>query len=204
MRILRGEYPESFSSLDFKTPFQLLAATILSAQCTDEQVNAVTPGLFRKYRSVRAFARADVKELERIIRPVGLFRTKAGNIRAAARRIEKEFRGKVPDTLADLVTLPGVGRKTANIVLAAGFRKAEGIAVDTHVGRICRRLGFTRQTDPDRVEKDLLRVVPRRYWLEFNFTLVNHGRAVCTARAPRCPECPIRRLCPYPGTVPDM
>ncbi len=171
-------------------------ATILAAQCTDQRVNMVTPALFRKYPTAEAFAGADQAELEEAIRSTGFFRNKARNIIGAARRIVEAYGGKVPDTMADLVTLPGVARKTANIVLAAGYGKAEGIAVDTHVRRLAGRLGLSRETDPVKIERDLLKIVPREDWLDFNSLFVDHGRKTCRARKPDCPGCPIRLLCP--------
>jgi len=194
--ILRREFPDSWTALEFRNPLQILVATILAAQCTDQRVNMVTPALFRKYPTAGAFAGADRAELEGAIHSTGFFRNKAKNITAAAKRIVEVYGGKVPDTMEDLVTLPGVARKTANIVLAAGYGKAEGIAVDTHVRRLAGRLGLSRETDPVKIERDLLKIVPREAWLDFNFLLVEHGRKTCPARKPDCPNCPIRHLCP--------
>jgi endonuclease-3 len=196
IRILRREYPRSRTALEFQTPLQILVATILAAQCTDERVNQVTPALFRKYPTAAAFAAADRAELEAEIRPTGFFRNKAKSIIGAARKIVEDFGGEVPANMADLITLPGVARKTANIVLSSGYGIAEGIAVDTHVKRLSGRLGLSRQLDPEKIEKDLLKIVPREDWLDFNYMLVNHGRKICQARKPRCPECALRRLCP--------
>lgn len=201
IRILRETYPGSRTALEFETPLQILVATILAAQCTDERVNRITPSLFRKYESAEDFAKADRAELEAEIRPAGFFRNKAKSIIGAARKIVADFGGAVPDSIEDLITLPGVARKTANIVLSSGYGKAEGIAVDTHVRRLSVRLGLSRETDPEKIEKDLLRLVPREDWLDFNYILVDHGRAVCQARKPRCPECPVRRLCPSAGLL---
>jgi len=197
--ILRREFPEIGPALHFESPLEILVATILSAQCTDERVNMVTPALFAKYRSAADYARADRAELEAEIRSTGFFRNKAKSIIGAARMIVSDFGGKVPDTMADLVTLPGVARKTANIVLSAGYGKAEGIAVDTHVRRLAGRIGLSRATDPDKIERDLCAIVPRKDWLDFNFLFVSHGRKTCRARNPACPGCPIRRLCPRIG-----
>ena len=194
--ILRREFPDSRTALKFRSPLQILVATILAAQCTDKRVNMVTPALFRKYPAAEAFAGADRSELEEAIRSTGFFRNKAKSIIGAAKRIIEAYGGKVPDTMEDLVTLPGVARKTANLVLAAGYGKAEGIAVDTHVRRLAGRLGLSRETDPVKIERDLLSIVPRDAWLDFNFMLVDHGRKTCRARKPDCPGCPIRRLCP--------
>ena len=199
IRVLEKEYPGSHTMLEFETPVQILVATILSAQCTDERVNKLTPALFRKYPSVEAFASASQAELEGDVRPTGFFRNKARNIIGAAKKIVSDFGGRVPDTMAELVTLPGVARKTANIVLSAVFHKAEGIAVDVHVKRLSGRLGLSRQTDPEKIERDLLGIVPRRRWIDFNYLFVNHGRAVCKARKPKCPACRLGPLCPSCG-----
>jgi endonuclease-3 len=196
IEVLRREFPESRTSLEFETPFQVLVATILAAQCTDERVNKVTPGLFRKYPAAAAFASADREELENEIRSTGFFRNKAKSIIGAAKKIVEDFGGRVPDTMAELLTLPGVARKTANIVLSAGYGKAEGIAVDTHVRRLAGRLGLSRESDPEKIERDLMRIVPREDWLDLNSMLVDHGRKSCRARKPDCPACPIRHLCP--------
>ncbi|MDD5555724.1 MAG: endonuclease III [bacterium] len=194
--ILRKAYPRSRTALRHEGPLQILVATILSAQCTDERVNRITPALFRKYPTAAHFARARRAALEREIRPTGFFRNKARHIIGAARAIVDRFGGEVPDRMEDLLSLPGVARKTANIVLSSGFGKAEGIAVDTHVRRVSQRLGLSGHEDPEKIERDLLAIVPRRDWLDFNYMLVNHGRAVCRARNPRCADCPLRRLCP--------
>lgn len=194
--ILRREYPRSRTALHFTTPLEILVATILSAQCTDERVNQITPGLFQKYRTAADFAWADQVELEKQIRPTGFFRNKAKSIIGASKKIVADFGGEVPDTMEKLITLPGVARKTANIVLSSGFRRAEGIAVDVHVKRLSGRLGLSGEHDPDKIEKDLMELVPRRDWIDFNYLLVDHGRKVCQARKPRCPECVLRALCP--------
>jgi endonuclease-3 len=194
--ILRREFPDSRTALEFRNPLQILVATILAAQCTDQRVNMVTPALFRKYPTAEAFAGAERAELEGAVRSTGFFRNKAKNITGAAKRIVEVYGGKVPDTMKDLVTLPGVARKTANIVLAAGYGKAEGIAVDTHVRRLAGRLGLSRETDPVKIERDLIEIVPREAWLDLNFLLVEHGRKTCPARKPDCPNCPIKHLCP--------
>jgi endonuclease-3 len=196
IRLLRKHYPHVRTALEFANPLQILVATVLAAQSTDKLVNTVTPGLFRKYPSAEAFARADRAELEQMIHSTGFFRNKAKHIIAAARKIVADYGGAVPDTMEALVTLPGVARKTANIVLSAGYGKAEGIAVDTHAGRLSRRLGLSREEDPVKVERDLMALVPRNDWLDFNFLLVEHGRAICQARQPKCPECFLRGLCP--------
>jgi endonuclease-3 len=197
IRILHDTYPKSRTALVFRTPFEILVATILSAQCTDERVNQLTPMLFAKYKSARDFARADRAELEAEIRPTGFFRNKAKSIIGASRKIVEDFSGQVPDNMNDLITLPGVARKTANIVLSSGYQKAEGIAVDTHVKRLSGRLGLSAETIPDKIELDLMALVPKEEWIDFNYMLVNHGRAVCQARKPRCSGCPMNHLCPF-------
>jgi endonuclease-3 len=197
IRILHKIYPKSRTALTFRNPLQILVATILSAQCTDERVNQITPILFQKYKSAEEFARADQGELEEEIRSTGFFRNKAKNIIGASTQIVEEFSGKVPDNMADLITLPGVARKTANIVLSSGYQKSEGIAVDTHVKRLSGRLGLSREKNPDKIEQDLMHIVPREDWLDFNYMLVNYGRQVCQARKPKCSECPLNHLCPF-------
>lgn len=196
IRLLRKEYPQVRTALNYRTPFQLLVATILAAQCTDERVNKVTPGLFHKYPTIESLARARQEELENDIRSTGFFRNKARNIIALSKKLVEDYQGKVPDSMEELVKLPGVARKTANIVLSSAFRKAEGIAVDTHVRRLSERLGLSRHNDPDRIERDLMEIVPREDWLDFNFLLVDHGRKVCQARKPFCQQCVINHLCP--------
>ncbi|MBU1185633.1 MAG: endonuclease III [Acidobacteria bacterium] len=194
--ILRRTDPESRTALQFRNPLQILVATILSAQCTDAKVNEITPDLFAAYPTAGAFAAADPADLEERIHPTGFFRQKTRSIIGAAQKIVGDFGGEVPDSMADLITLPGVARKTANIVLSSGYGKAEGIAVDTHVKRLAVRLGLSSETNPDKIEQDLLRIVPRDAWLDLNYLLVNHGRQICQARNPRCTECPLQALCP--------
>jgi endonuclease-3 len=196
LRRLRQAYPEAAIALTFRTPWELLVATVLSAQCTDERVNQVTPGLFAAYADPEAFAVADQAELARAIYPTGYHNQKARSLRGAGRVISERFAGKVPRTLAELVTVPGVGRKTAAVVLGNAFGIQQGIAVDTHVGRIVRRLGFTDETDPVKVERVLLELVPRRMWTMFTHLLIAHGRAVCQSRTPRCEACVLLSLCP--------
>ncbi len=196
IRRLRQAYPQSRTALHFETPLQILVATILAAQCTDEKVNQVTPHLFKKYPTPEALAKADQAELEAIIRPTGFYRNKARAIIAAAKKIVSDFGGDVPDSMEALVTLPGVARKTANIVLSSAFRKAEGIAVDTHVRRLSGRLGLSRHQDPNKIEQDLMAIVPKSDWLDFNYMLVDHGRKICQAKKPLCSECFLQDLCP--------
>ncbi|MCK4336583.1 MAG: endonuclease III [Candidatus Aminicenantes bacterium] len=196
LRVLENAYPRSRTSLKYENPLQILIATILSAQCTDTKVNEITPSLFKKYPTVKDFAEADREELEHEIHSTGFYRNKTKSILGAANKIVKDFNGYVPDSMKDLLTLPGVARKTANIVLSSGYGKSEGIAVDTHVKRISGRLGFSSEKDPDKIEQDLLAIIPKKDWLDFNYILVNHGRMICQARKPRCAECPVRLLCP--------
>ncbi|MGD2294747.1 MAG: endonuclease III [Candidatus Aminicenantes bacterium] len=194
--ILYTTYPQSRTALRFESPHQILVATILSAQCTDERVNQITPSLFRKYPTPHDFALADPKVLEKEIKSTGFFRNKTKSIIGASKKIVEDFGGKVPDNMGDLLTLPGVARKTANIVLSSGFKKAEGIAVDTHVKRLSQRLGLSKENVPDKIEQDLMAIVPKKDWIDFNYMLVLHGRQICASRKPRCPECLLRRLCP--------
>lgn len=197
IRILRKSYPQSRTALHFESPLQILIATILSAQCTDKKVNEITPSLFSKYKTAADFAQADPQKLEEEIRPTGFFRNKTKSIIEACKKIVSDHSGKVPDNMNELILLPGVARKTANIVLSSGFKKAEGIAVDTHVKRLSGRLGLSGESNPDKIEQDLMRIVPKFDWLDFNYILVNHGRAVCQAKKPDCEHCEINHLCPY-------
>jgi endonuclease-3 len=191
-------YPEAGTALDHADPLQLVVATVLSAQCTDRRVNLVTPALFARFRTARDFAAADLRELQRYIKSTGFYRTKAKNIRALCRLLVERHGGAVPGTLDELVALPGVGRKTANVVLGDGFG-VPGITVDTHVGRLSRRLGLTLHTDPVKVERDLMRLVPHAEWTRFSHRLIFHGRQVCHARKPLCGSCALADLCPRRG-----
>jgi len=196
---LRRIYPDAHCELDYANPLELLVATILSAQCTDVQVNKVTPALFAKYRTARDYAEADPAALEHALRAIGLFRAKAKNIRACCRILVDEHAGKVPQTMEALVALPGVGRKTANVVLGNAFGKNEGVVVDTHVARLSARLGLTRQTDPKKIEPVLMKLVPREDWTLFSHWLIFHGRRRCKAVKPDCPNCELKEMCPsYP------
>ncbi|HEV3148844.1 MAG TPA: endonuclease III, partial [Chthoniobacterales bacterium] len=179
-------YPDAHCELDFKNPLELLIATILSAQCTDKRVNMVTPALFKKYRTAADYAKARPPELERAIRSTGFFRNKTKSIRAATSTIDKKFGGKVPDSMEELRELPGVGRKTANVVLGNAFGKNEGIVVDTHVARLSQRLGLTKQKDAEKIERDLIKLVPREHWTNWSHWLIWHGRRRCYARKPDC------------------
>jgi endonuclease-3 len=196
IRILSRAYPDATVALNFSTPLEMLVATILSAQCTDERVNQVTATLFKKYRTAEDYLKVADTELAADIRPTGFFNQKTKAIRGACRMIVEEFGGKVPDSMPELLRLPGVARKTANIVLGNAYGKVEGIAVDTHVRRVSQRLGFTSQKDPDKIEQDLMKLVPRKRWFDFTYVLIEHGRAVCKAPTPRCEVCPVARLCP--------
>lgn len=193
---LKREFPEAQCALDHTSPLELLVATILSAQCTDARVNMVTPGLFAKYMSAADYAAADPTVLQREIQSTGFFRNKTKSILGMAHALEERHGGQVPDTMDELVALPGVGRKTANVVLGNAFGKNEGIVVDTHVGRISGLLKLTTQTDPVKVERDLMELVPRKDWTIFSHLLILHGRKTCIARRPKCESCRINDLCP--------
>ncbi len=192
---LRKAYPESRCALSFRTPWELLVATVLSAQCTDKLVNQVTPALFKKYPSVRAFATADPKAVEKAVRSTGFYRNKTKSIIGAAKAVLERFGGEVPACMEDLVTIPGVGRKTANVILGNAFG-IPGIAVDTHMIRINRLLGLTRHEDPVKIEFDLMELVPEKNWTLYSHLIIHHGRARCFARRPDCGHCEIRALCP--------
>jgi endonuclease-3 len=196
VKTLPKVYPNAHCELNFRSPLELLVATILSAQCTDKRVNLVTPILFAKYRTARDYANASPAALERLIRSTGFFRSKTRSIRAAAAAIVTEHAGRVPDSMEKLYGLPGVGRKTANVILGNAFAKEEGIVVDTHVARLSHRLRLTRQTDPEKIERDLMKLVPRPDWTNWSHWLIWHGRRRCFARRPDCHHCEIFRLCP--------
>ncbi len=199
LAILKKAYPEAGCSLDYGTPLQLLVSTILSAQCTDGRVNKVTPALFSRYRTAQDFADADLQELEKMVRSTGFYHNKAKNIRAACRLIVGKHGGKVPDTMDGMLELPGVARKTANIVLGNAYGVIEGVPVDTHAIRISYLLGLTANTNPDKIERDLMRLAPRQDWLLISNLFVHHGRALCIARRPVCSRCPLNELCPKAG-----
>jgi endonuclease-3 len=194
-------YPHAECALIHENPFQLLIATILSAQCTDVRVNLVTPALFRRFPDAQAFAEADLTEIEDLIRSTGFFRNKAKNIQTLCRTLLEKHHGEVPTTLEELVQLPGVGRKTANVVLGNGFG-VPGITVDTHVGRLSRRMGFTKHTDAVKVEHDLMAIWPKKDWTLFSHRMIFHGRNVCTARKPNCEGCLVNQECPRIGVAP--
>jgi endonuclease-3 len=198
VRALGRLYPDAHCALLHDNPLQLLVATILSAQCTDARVNLVTPGLFARYPNARAFAEARPAELEEAIRSTGFFRNKARNIQACCRSLVERHGGEVPASMEELVPLAGVGRKTANVILGEAFG-VPGITVDTHVGRLSRRLGLTTETDPEKVERDLMELIPRKQWTPFSHRLIFHGRQVCHARKPSCEGCGLTRICPRVG-----
>jgi endonuclease-3 len=193
---LKQLYPDAVCSLDYETPVQLLIATILSAQCTDERVNKVTPELFRQFPDAGAIAGASREEIETLVRSTGFYRNKAKNIHGACTMIMSEFGGQLPQTMEALLKLPGVARKTANVVLANAFGIHAGVTVDTHVKRLSNRLGLTKQTDPIRIEKDLMKLLPQPDWENWSIRLIYHGRAVCPARSPKCDRCSLADLCP--------
>ncbi len=199
LRRLRAAYPEARCALRHQNPLQLLVATVLSAQCTDQRVNLVTPTLFRRYHTAADFAAARPAELEAIIRSTGFFRNKARSIRNCCRSLVAEHCGRVPDTLDELILLDGIGRKTANVVLGVAYGKAEGVVVDTHVSRLARRMGLTRQTTPEKIEQALMKIVPRQDWIDFSHLLIWHGRNRCTARKPDCIQCEVADICPKIG-----
>jgi endonuclease III len=193
---LRREYPRTRLALDFQSPLQLLMATVLAAQCTDQKVNEVTPPLFRRYPTARDFAAADLAELEEMVRQTGFFRNKARALKNLGMTLVAEHGGEVPDAMEPLVALPGVGRKTANVVLGNAFGRNEGVAVDTHVQRLSRRLFLTEEEDPEKIERDLTALLPQEEWTRFALLLQDHGRKVCKARKPECAICPVADLCP--------
>lgn len=195
INILKDYYPDATCSLDFTTPFEIVVATILSAQCTDERVNKTTPALFNKYSTPYDFLNIDLNVLEDLIHPCGFYRNKAKNIKACAQKIVSDFNGKVPCTAEELMSLPGVGRKTANVVLLEAFGIAQGIAVDTHAKRISNLIGFSNESDPVKIEQDLLKIIPKEYLKDVNHLLVWHGRNICIARNPKCDKCPIKDYC---------
>jgi len=196
LRLLRKHYPEAKCSLNFQTTHQLMVATILSAQCTDERVNMVTPALFEKYPDIKSFAQADLSELEKDIYTTGFYSNKAKAIKNSARQLLDEYDGEIPKELDELVKLQGVGRKTGSVILGVGYGLAEGVVVDTHVGRISRLLGLSREKTPEKVERDLMKVIPQKDWIDYSHLLIYHGRALCVARRPDCDRCFLRRLCP--------
>ena len=202
VRILAKTYPDVTCALLHESPFELLVSTILSAQCTDERVNAVTPKLFAKYPTPRKLAKAPQADVEKIIHSLGFFRAKATSLRGMAQALVERHDGEVPQTLEELVALPGVGRKTANVVLGTAFGIPSGVVVDTHVKRISKLLGLTNSTNPEVIEQDLMARIPKQEWIDFSHRLIHHGRRICVARRPNCPECPLLVRCPRVGLKP--
>jgi endonuclease III len=199
LKALKKEYPSAKTMLLHENPFQLLVATILSAQCTDERVNRVTPVLFAKYPAPKDFVKLKQETLEKIIYSTGFYKNKAKNIIESAKAIVNEFDGKVPDNMQELLTLKGVARKTANVVLNSAYGNVEGVVVDTHVKRLSYRLGLTKNTNPEKVERDLMKIIPKDYWSGFDFALISHGRKVCISQKPLCSKCALENLCPKNG-----
>ena len=196
LKLLKREYPDAHCSLDYTTPFELLIATILSAQCTDARVNLVTKDLFQKYRGPKDYLEVPEEELQNDIRTTGFFRNKTKSIRGTSAKLMGEFGGQVPSTMDQLLTLPGVARKTANVVLGNAFHITSGIVVDTHVSRVSQRLALTKATQPEKIEQDLMKLVPRKEWILFSHRLIMHGRYVCKAPKPDCPNCVLNHICP--------
>ena len=196
LKLLKDLYPKAKTALNFTTPIQMLVSTILSAQCTDVRVNMVTPALFAKYQTAEDFAQAKKSELEQMIRSTGFYRNKAKNIQGAAKMIVEKFHGKLPNTLEEMVELPGIGRKTANVVLHNVYQVVEGVVVDTHVRRLSRRLGLTKQSAPEKIEQDLMEILPQSDWANISYLLIDHGRAVCKAVRPNCGGCALNNICP--------
>ena len=197
IKILKETYPDATCSLDFKTPFQIVVAVMLSAQCTDERVNKTTPALFERCRTIQDFADIDIKELEDIIHPCGFYKNKAKNIKLCAKQVLENFGGIVPQNMEDLLTLAGVGRKSANVILLEAFGIANGIAVDTHAKRISNRIGLSSENDPEKIEQDLLKIFPKKYLKDINHLFVWHGRKTCDSRKPHCEQCTVRDYCEY-------
>ncbi len=195
VEILKHTYPDATCSLDFTTPFEMVVSVMLSAQCTDERVNKTTPSIFAKYKTPEDFANIELSELETLIHPCGFYKNKAKNIKACAQKIMDDFNGQVPQTMEELLTLPGVGRKSANVILLEAFGIANGIAVDTHAKRISNRIGLSNETDPEKIEQDLLKIFSKEYLKDINHLFVWHGRKTCDARRPNCEECRIKHFC---------
>jgi len=199
VRLLRREYPDAKCALNFTTPLELLVATVLSAQCTDVRVNIVTKDLFRKYRSAADYARAAIAELEKDIQSTGFFRAKAKSIQNCCRLLAEQYDGQVPQRIEQLVELPGIGRKTANVILGTAFGIASGVVVDTHVTRLSNRLGLSRHKDAVKIEKDLMELLPSKEWVMFSHRMIHHGRQICVARKPKCEVCTLNEVCPKIG-----
>jgi endonuclease III len=201
LRRLKADYPEATCALGHESAFELLISTILSAQCTDERVNMVTPELFRRWPTAADLARAPIEQVEKVIQSTGFFRNKAKNIKGCCQVLAEKYDGVVPRAMEQLVELPGVGRKTANVVLGTAYGLATGVVVDTHVSRLSQRLGLTKHTDPTKIEQDLMQLVPKREWVNFAHEMIEHGRRICNARKPKCDECSMISFCPKIGVV---
>lgn len=197
VEILKNTYPEATCSLDFKTPFQLVVAVMLSAQCTDERVNKTTPILFKRCKNIQDFAEIDLQELEQIIHPCGFYKNKAKNIKLCAKQVLENFGGKVPQTMEELLTLAGVGRKSANVILLEAFGIANGIAIDTHAKRISNRIGLSIEKEPEKIEQDLIKIFPKEYLKDINHLFVWHGRKTCNSRSPNCKNCTVKNYCNF-------
>ena len=197
VEILKETYPDATCSLDFKTPFQMVVAVMLSAQCTDERVNKTTPALFERCKTVQDFADIDINELEKIIHPCGFYKNKAKNIKLCAKQVLENFGGDVPDNMEDLQSLAGVGRKSANVVMLEAFNNPQGIAVDTHAKRVSNLIGLSNESDPVKIEQDLLKIFPKEYLKDINHLFVWHGRNTCVARKPKCDSCSVKNFCKY-------
>ena len=197
IEVLKNTYPDATCSLDFTTPFEMLVSVMLSAQCTDERVNKTTPNLFDKYNTPEKMVKITQEELERIIHPCGFYKNKAKNIIATSKMLIEKYNGIVPNTIEELIELPGVGRKSANVIMLEAFNNPSGIAVDTHAKRISNRVGFSKETEPEKIEKDLLKVFEKKYWYDLNHLLVWHGRGYCDSRNPKCNECTINNYCDF-------
>lgn len=195
IKILKEYYPDATCSLDFTTPFEMMISVMLSAQCTDERVNKTTPNLFKKYNTPEALGKIDIKELEDIIHPCGFYKNKAKNIKACSQKLLEEFKGIVPENMEELQSLPGVGRKSANVIMLEAFGDAQGIAVDTHARRISNKIGFSSKAEPEKIEQDLLKQFPKEDWKDVNHLFVWHGRYTCIARNPKCDKCPLQKHC---------
>lgn len=195
IKILKEYYPDATCSLDFTTPFEMMVAVMLSAQCTDERVNKTTPSLFEKYNTPEKVANADIGEIEKIIHPCGFYKNKAKNLIACSKMLLEKYNGIVPENMEDLISLPGVGRKSANVIMLEAFKNPQGIAVDTHARRISNKIGLSFKTDPEKIEEDLLKRIDKKYYYDVNHLLVWHGRKTCIARNPKCDICPVNKYC---------
>ena len=197
VEILKNTYPDAKCSLDFKTPFEMLVAVCLSAQCTDDRVNKTTPAIFARFDTPEEFANADIKELEALVHPCGFYKNKAKNLKAAGQKIVADFAGKVPNTMEELMAIPGVGRKSANVIMLEAFNMPQGIAVDTHCKRIANRLGLSNESEPSKIEQDLLKILPSEYYKDVNHIFIWHGRNTCTSQNPKCSTCQVRDYCNF-------